>query len=282
MNRMTQACENITFRFTFRSKSNIQRENFSLLLPHLLPTPRTSPLRIRYFCLFPLLPSVNEPYTLNCLVIKCELTAWNCPDQTGSLDAQTIGLLYVIYLFTLLPTAYGVWGRLMFSHVSVILFIPWGGGGLHGGEVCLRRGACMDRGSACSGVCIGGSVTALRAESASWGVSMDGVCMGAALGAGYLHGGGSARRVYAWRGVCMEGGSAYGKPADGTHPTGMRSCLAICIILKPLSLFLPIQTTYLKWWELYDWCSIYRASHALFCLRGTWLLFSLDQLLTKA
>ena len=92
-----------------------------------------------------------------------------------------------------LPAANEVWGKVIFSQVSVSLFT---GGGMHAG----RRCACPE-GCACPG-----------------DMHARGAC---------VVGGMCAWWEDVWLGACMVGGCVAGEmvtAAGGTHPTGMHSC----------------------------------------------------------
>ena len=104
------------------------------------------------------------------------------------------------------------WGKVLFSHTSVIL--TWQGGAWPGGHAgghawqgCVHGGgACMaGRGHAWAGAaCVAGGH--------AWGVCM----------AGGVHGRGGMHDMHAPRADTTA--TTYGQWADGTHPTGMHSC----------------------------------------------------------
>ena len=135
-----------------------------------------------------------------------------------------------------LPPANEVWGKVIFLHLSVILFI----GGWYPSMHC-RWYPSMPCSRGCypsmhcrwypSIPCSGGSALG----GLLWGVCSWGVCS---------WGGSAPGAVCSWGGVCSQGGllrgDAWWRPPrtapapGGTHPTGMHSCTpCMCSIKFP-------------------------------------------------
>ena len=139
-------------------------------------------------------------------------------------------------LFSYLPPANEVWGKVIFLHLSVILFTGGGGAipaciaggipaclaaGLQGGGIpaCLAGFQAHTQGGKFRGIWLGGvsrptpkgeverDLVQAHSQGGSWG------------GSGW---GGTCSRA----GVCVET-PVTATAAGGTHPTGMHSCLLL-------------------------------------------------------
>ena len=139
-----------------------------------------------------------------------------------------------------LPPANKVWGKVIFLHLSVILFI---GGGVHGGGHAWQWGACVaggvHGGAYMVGACMAGGM---------WGV-----CMGGMHGRGHAWQGGMCGG-----GACVVGGHVWQILQDTVNVRAVRILLECILVIYVFSYAVSLIKTIVNYcyWQ-FDWILFY-------------------------